>query len=160
MSYERCPITNHGAEKMRQELEHLEKVERPNVVTAIAEARAHGDLSENAEYDAAKNKQAFIEGKINELRHQLSIADIIDVSLLSHQTKITFGATVELYDIINDEYVSYQIVGDYESDIENGKISFKSLVARNLIGKTVDEQVDINTPSGLRQYKVIKFAYV
>lgn len=141
------PMTREGFEELKEELEHLKKEERPKVVEAIEEARAHGDLSENAEYDAAKEKQGFIEGRIEELEGLISHAEIIDPSNLSGD-RVKFGATVTIFDFTNDEEKTYQIVGDQEADIDEGKIAYKSPIAQALIGKSVAEEVTIETPGG------------
>lgn len=141
------PMTREGFEELKDELEHLKKNERPKVVEAIEEARAHGDLSENAEYDAAKEKQGFIEGRIEELEGLISHAEIIDPADLSGD-RVKFGATVTIFDFESDEEKTYQIVGDEEADIENNRISYTSPIAQALIGKQVAEEVTIDTPGG------------
>ncbi len=141
------PMTREGFEELKDELEHLKKNERPKVVEAIEEARAHGDLSENAEYDAAKEKQGFIEGRIEELEGLISHAEIIDPADLSGD-RVKFGATVTIFDFESDGEKTYQIVGDEEADIENNCISYTSPIAQALIGKQVAEEVTIDTPSG------------
>lgn len=153
------PLTVQGAEKLRQELQNLKSVERPNVVAAIAEARSHGDLSENAEYDAAKEKQAFIEGRINEIESKLANAQIIDPKTINAGGKCVFGATVDLEDLDNETHVTYQIVGEDEADIKKGKISVFSPVARALIGKMEDDEITVKTPGGQRQYLIIAVRY-
>lgn len=153
------PLTVQGAEKLRQELQNLKSVERPNVVAAIAEARSHGDLSENAEYDAAKEKQAFIEGRINEIESKLANAQIIDPKTINAGGKCVFGATVDLEDLDNETHVTYQIVGEDEADIKKGKISVFSPVARALIGKMEDDEITVKTPGGERQYLIIAVRY-
>lgn len=153
------PITVVGAEKMRAELQKLKSVERPSVIQAIAEARAQGDLSENAEYDAAKEKQGFIEGRIADLEGKLSNAQIIDPKTLDVDGRIVFGATVELEDIESGESVTYQIVGDDEADIKQGMISVSSPIARALIGKHSGDNVDVQAPGGVRQYEVLDVQY-
>jgi transcription elongation factor GreA len=140
-------MTREGFEELKDELEHLKKNERPKVVEAIEEARAHGDLSENAEYDAAKEKQGFIEGRIEELEGLISHAEIIDPADLSGD-RVKFGATVTIFDFESDEEKTYQIVGDEEADIENNRISYTSPIAQALIGKQVAEEVTIDTPGG------------
>lgn len=154
------PITVVGAEKMRAELHHLKTVERPAVIQAIAEARAQGDLSENAEYDAAKEKQGFIEGRIADLEGKLANAQIIDPKTLDADGRVVFGATVELEDAETGDTVSYQIVGDDEADIKAGKISVSSPIARALIGKYVGDTVDVQAPGGVRHYEVLDVLYV
>ena len=153
------PITVVGAEKMRAELQKLKSVERPAVIQAIAEARAQGDLSENAEYDAAKEKQGFIEGRIADLEGKLSNAQIIDPKTLDADGRIVFGATVELEDLESGESVTYQIVGDDEADIKQGMISVSSPIARALIGKHAGDSVDVQAPGGVRQYEVLDVQY-
>ncbi|MFN3544347.1 MAG: transcription elongation factor GreA [Thiobacillus sp.] len=154
------PITVVGAEKMRAELHHLKTVERPAVIQAIAEARAQGDLSENAEYDAAKEKQGFIEGRIADLEGKLANAQIIDPKTLDADGRVVFGATVELEDAETGDTVSYQIVGDDEANIKAGKISVSSPIARALIGKYVGDTVDVQAPGGVRHYEVLDVRYV
>ena len=153
------PITVVGAEKMRAELQKLKSVERPAVIQAIAEARAQGDLSENAEYDAAKEKQGFIEGRIADLEGKLSNAQIIDPKTLDVDGRIVFGATLELEDLESGESVTYQIVGDDEADIKQGMISVSSPIARALIGKHAGDSVDVQAPGGVRQYEVLDVQY-
>lgn len=154
------PLTVVGAEKLRTELQRLKSVERPAVIQAIAEARAQGDLSENAEYDAAKEKQGFIEGRIAELEGKLANAQIIDPTTLDADGRIVFGATVELEDVDSGTVVSYQIVGDDEADIKAGKISVSSPIARALIGKYAGDSVEVHAPGGLRGYEVLDVQYV
>jgi transcription elongation factor GreA len=144
---------------MRAELQHLKTVERPAVIQAIAEARAQGDLSENAEYDAAKEKQGFIEGRIADLEGKLSNAQIIDPKTLDADGRIVFGATVELEDAESGDSVTYQIVGDDEADIKQGMISVSSPIARALIGKYAGDSVDVQAPGGVRQYEVLDVEY-
>ena len=155
----KVPLTVVGAEKLRVELQHLKTVERPAVIQAIAEARAQGDLSENAEYDAAKEKQGFIEGRIADLEGKLSNAQIIDPATLDADGRIVFGATVELEDVESGDTVTYQIVGDDEADIKHGKISVSSPIARALIGKYAGDGVDVQAPGGVRQYEVLDVLY-
>ncbi|MEQ1663304.1 MAG: transcription elongation factor GreA [Thiobacillus sp.] len=154
------PVTVAGAEKLRIELQQLKAVERPAVIQAIAEARAQGDLSENAEYDAAKEKQGFIEGRIADLEGKLSNAQIIDPATLDADGRIVFGATVELEDVESGATVVYQIVGDDEADIKAGKISVSSPIARAMIGKSAGDAVDVQAPGGVRQYEVLDVRYV
>jgi transcription elongation factor GreA len=144
---------------MRAELQHLKTVERPAVIQAIAEARAQGDLSENAEYDAAKEKQGFIEGRLADLEAKLSNAQIIDPKTLDADGRIVFGATVELEDVESGGTVTYQIVGDDEADIKQGMISVSSPIARALIGKYAGDSVDVQAPGGVRQYEVLDVEY-
>ncbi|MGN1034898.1 MAG: transcription elongation factor GreA [Rhodocyclaceae bacterium] len=155
----KVPITLAGVEKLRQELQNLKAVERPNVVAAIAEARSHGDLSENAEYDAAKEKQAFIEGRIKEIEGKLSNAQIIDPKTINADGRCVFGATVELEDE-NGNSVIYQIVGEDEADIKNGKISVTSPVARALIGKYSGDTAQVQAPGGMREYEIVEIKYI
>ena len=155
----RAPITVAGAARLRQELEHLKSVKRPEIIAAIAEARAHGDLKENAEYHAAREMQGFVEGRINELESSLSNAQLIDVSKLNAGSKIVFGATVDLVDPESDEAVTYQIVGDLEADIKQGRISVSAPIARALIGKHEGDEIEIDAPSGRRSYEVVAVRY-
>ncbi|MEW6414647.1 MAG: transcription elongation factor GreA [Pseudomonadota bacterium] len=154
------PITVIGAEKMRAELHRLKTIERPAVIQAIAEARAQGDLSENAEYDAAKEKQGFIEGRIADLEAKLSHAQIIDPKTLDADGRVVFGATVDLEDADSGDTVTYQIVGDDEADIKAGKISVSSPIARALIGRHAGDSVDVQAPGGVRQYEVLDVRYI
>lgn len=156
----KTPVTVKGAQLMRDELHNLKTVERPAVITAIAEARAQGDLSENAEYDAAKEKQGFIEGRIADLEGKLSSAQIIDPSQLEAEGRIVFGATVELEEMETGELVTYQIVGDDEADIKQAKISISSPIARALIGKYAGDTADVQAPGGVRQYEVLDVKYI
>ena len=155
---EKIPLTQAGFDKLNEELKHLKSVERPAIIRAIAEAREHGDLSENAEYHSAKEKQSFIEGRVKELEGAISLADVIDPAKLSGAIK--FGATVELVDEDTDEEKTYQIVGEYEADIEAGRLNIKSPLARALIGKEEGDSVEVRTPGGTKSYEVlsIKFA--
>ena len=154
------PITIAGAELLRAELHRLKTVDRPNVIAAIAEARSHGDLSENAEYDAAKERQGFIEGRIKEVEGKLGNAQIIDPTLLDADGRVVFGATVELEDLEAGKSVCYQIVGDDEADIKAGKVSINSPVARALIGKYAGDVAEVTTPGGVREYEVIDVKYI
>jgi len=156
----KIPLTVKGAQLLRDELHHLKTVERPAVITAIAEARAQGDLSENAEYDAAKEKQGFIEGRIADLEGKLSSAQIIDPSELEAEGRVVFGATVELEELETGETVTYQIVGDDEADIKQAKISISSPIARALIGKYAGDTADVQAPGGVRQYEVLDVKYI
>ncbi len=158
----KVPMTTAGAARLREELHELKQVKRPQVIEAIAEARAHGDLKENAEYHAAREEQGFIEGRIQELEATLSQAEIIDIERLasSCEGRIVFGATVELLNIDTDEEVTYQIVGDIEADIKRGKISVKSPIARALIGKEEGDVASFDAPGGLREYEVVEVSYV
>jgi transcription elongation factor GreA len=155
----KVPITRHGAELLRAELHRLKTVERPKVVAAIAEARSHGDLSENAEYDAAKERQGFIEGRLAEVEGKLGHAQIIDPKLLDADGRVVFGATVELEDADSGETVTYQIVGDDEADLKHGKISLNSPVARALIGKYAGDVAEVHTPGGKREYEILDVRY-
>ena len=156
----RTPITARGAEKLRQELSALKTVDRPRVINAIAEARAHGDLRENAEYHAAKEQQGFIEGRIAEIEQHLSTAEIIDPARLSVQGRVVFGATVDLLNLHSEEQVRYQIVGDLEADISAGLISISSPIARALIGKEEGDVAQVDAPAGTVEYEVLEVAYV
>ena len=153
------PITKRGAEKLKAELHNLKTVDRPWVINAIAEARAQGDLSENAEYDAAKDRQGFIEGRIQEVEGKLSAAQIIDPSVLDAGGRVVFGATVELEDEATGDRVTYQIVGEDEADLKLGLINIGSPIARALIGKEVGEIVDAQTPGGVKRYEILDVRY-
>lgn len=153
------PMTINGAKELELELEHLKTKERPEIIKAIAEARSHGDISENAEYDAAKEKQAFIEGRIAEIEAKLSMAQIIDPTTFNHEGKIIFGTTVTLLDLENDAEISYQIVGDDEADLRKAKISVNSPVAKSLIGKEVGTVVVVRVPSGIKEYEVLSLTF-
>lgn len=155
----KVPLTVKGAELLRDELQRLKTIERPAVVAAIAEARAHGDLSENAEYDAAKERQGFIEGRIKEVEGKLSNAQIIDPALLDADGRCVFGATVEMEDQDSGSSVTYQIVGEDEANIKAGKISVNSPVARGLIGKYAGDLAQVQTPGGIREYEIIDVRY-
>jgi transcription elongation factor GreA len=155
----KVPLTVKGAEKLREELHRLKTVERPWVIGAIAEARAHGDLSENAEYDAAKERQGFIEGRIQEVEGKLSHAQIIDPKLLDADGRCVFGATLDLEDQDTGDAVTYQIVGEDEADIKGGKISVNSPIARALIGKYAGDIAQVQAPGGIREYEVIDIRY-
>ncbi|MBX2869714.1 MAG: transcription elongation factor GreA [Acidiferrobacterales bacterium] len=159
MNSERVVLTSAGAEKLRAELKNLKSVERPKVIAAIAEARSHGDLSENAEYDAAKEQQGFIEGRIAELEGSLAIAEVINPKTIATPGKVVFGATVELFDDGNDAEVTYQLVGNLEADLENGKISISSPIGRALLGKEEGEEVEVNAPGGKKLYEILKVSY-
>jgi len=155
----KVPITLRGAEQLREELKRLKTIERPAVVAAIAEARSHGDLSENAEYDAAKERQGFIEGRIAEVEGKLGNAQIIDPRALDADGRVVFGATVELEDMDEGQTVTYQIVGDDEADLKQGKISLNSPVARSLIGKYAGDVTEVQTPGGRREYEILDVRY-
>ena len=154
------PLTKHGAELLKEELHQLKTKERRNVIDAIAEARSHGDLSENAEYDAAKERQAFIEGRIADLEGKLGSAQIIDPSSLDAEGRIVFGSTVDLEDLETGEKVVYQIVGVDEADIKENKVSVTSPIARALIGKFAGDVVEVQAPSGPREYEVLEVRYI
>jgi transcription elongation factor GreA len=153
-------MTEAGAEKLRAELEQLKRVERPRIVRAIAEARAHGDLKENAEYHAAREQQSFAEGRIQEIEGKLSRAQIIDITRLPPDDKVIFGATVTVINLDSDETRAYRIVGDDEADVKAGRISYQSPIARALIGKRVGDEVAVQTPSGTVSYEIDQVAYV
>jgi len=153
------PLTLRGAELLKEELHRLKTIERPSVIAAIAEARSHGDLSENAEYDAAKERQGFIEGRIAEVEGKLANAQIIDPAALDADGRVVFGATVELEDMDSGETVTYQIVGDDEADIKQGKISLNSPVARALIGKYAGDVAEVQAPGGRREYEILDVRY-
>ncbi|MFH4355032.1 MAG: transcription elongation factor GreA [Neisseriaceae bacterium] len=156
---EKIPLTSAGAELLRAELKRLKTVERRSIIEAIAEARAHGDLSENAEYHAAKEKQAFVETKIQELEYKLSVAQIIDPKDINTEGKIIFGATVTIENLDTEEEVTYQIVGVDEADIRQGKLSVLSPIARALIGKEEGDIVELETPSGKKELEILKVEY-
>ncbi len=155
---EKIPMTRKGHLALETELKHLKSVERPAIIKAIAEAREHGDLSENAEYHSAKEKQSFIEGRIKELEGAISLADVIDPTKMKGGIK--FGATVTLVDEDTDEQKTYQIVGEYEANIEAGLLNIKSPIARALIGKEEGDSVEVRTPGGDKSYEVLKIAFV
>ena len=155
----RAPMTQKGADRLRAELDRLKSVERPRIIQAIAEARAHGDLKENAEYHAAREQQGFTEGRINELEAALSYAEVIDVSRLNAGSKIVFGATVDLADEDSGEEISYQIVGDLEADIKQRLISVSSPFARALIGKNEGDTFVFEAPNGTRRYEITAVRY-
>ncbi len=154
------PITKRGAEKLKEELHRLKTVERPSVINAIAEARAQGDLIENAEYDAAKDRQGFIEGRIQEIEGKLSVAQVIDPSALDADGKVVFGATVELEDENTSEKVTYQIVGEDEADLKLGLINVSSPIARALIGKEDGDVAIVDAPGGQKRYEIIGVSYI
>ena len=154
---EKIALTRAGFDKIDAELKHLKSVERPAIIRAISEAREHGDLSENAEYHSAKEKQSFIEGRVKELEGVISLADVIDPSKFSGPVK--FGATVVLVDEDTDEEKTYLIVGEYEADIESGKLNMKSPLARALIGKDEGDSIEVSTPGGVRSYEILKITY-
>ena len=154
------PITKRGAEKLKDELHQLKTVERPAVIQAIAEARAQGDLSENAEYDAAKDRQGFIEGRIQEIESKLSAAQVIDPSTLDAGGRVVFGSTVELEDASTGEAVKYQIVGEDEADLKWGRINIGSPIARALIGKEEGDVAEVQAPGGIRRYEIVGVSYI
>ena len=155
----KTPITKRGAELLRAELQRLKTVERPQVIGAIAEARAHGDLSENAEYDAARERQAFVEGRLAEIEAKLANAQIIDPKLLDAEGRCVFGATVDLEEE-GGEAATYQIVGEDEAEIKEGRISISSPIARALIGKDAGDVVEVRTPGGVKRYEIIDVRYI
>ena len=157
---QKIPLTLRGAELLKEELQYLKSVARPAVIEAIAEARSHGDLSENAEYEAAKEKQGFIEGRISEVEHKLSIAHIINPAEIHAEGRVVFGATVTLEDLATEETVRYQIVGEDEADIKLGKISVASPIARALIGKEEGDVAEVQAPNGIREYDIITVEYI
>jgi transcription elongation factor GreA len=152
----KVPMTRIGAEKLQEELNRLKSVERPRLIQEIAEARSHGDLKENAEYHAAKERQSFVEGRIQEVEHKLSNAHVIDISALNNEGKVIFGATVKLVNTNTDEELRYQIVGEDEADIKAGKISVHSPIARALIGKLTGDVTLVQTPSGQIEYEILE----
>lgn len=156
----KTPMTVAGAIALQEELQNLKSVERPKIITAIAEARAHGDLKENAEYHAAKERQSFIEGRIADLEGKLSHAQIIDVTKLPQDGKAVFGATVRLINVETEQEVAYQIVGDDEADIKLGKVSISSPLARAIVGKQVGEEARVQTPTGLVEYEITQVEYI
>ena len=155
----RTPMTLRGAERLRAELKQLKSEARPNVIKAIAEARAHGDLSENAEYHAAREQQSFIEGRINDIENRLSNSEVIDVTKLTASGRVVFGSTIELEDQDRNKVV-YQLVGDDEADIKQGLLSVSSPIARALIGKSEGDVVDVTTPGGTRSYEIMSVRYI
>ena len=154
------PLTKRGAEKLKAELHQLKTIERPGVINAIAEARSHGDLSENAEYDAAKDRQGFIEGRIKEIEGKLAAAQIIDPAQLQAGGKVVFGATVELEEEASGESVRYQIVGEDEADLKQGLINISSPIARALIGKEPGDTAEFQAPGGLKRYEIVAVQYL
>jgi transcription elongation factor GreA len=160
MAVTQFPVTIKGAELLKEELQRLRGVDRPDVIQAIAEARAQGDLSENAEYEAAKDRQSFIEGRIAELEAKLSNLQVIDPSTLNAEGRVVFGATVRFEDLDSSEIKTYQIVGEDEADIKGGKISVSSPIARGLIGKSEGDVAEVNAPGGIKEYEVIEVLYI
>ena len=157
---QKITLTVLGADMLKQELQQLKSVARPSVIEAIAEARSHGDLSENAEYEAAKERQGFIEGRIAEIEHKLSLAHIIDPKEIHAEGKVVFGSTVTLQDLDNEEEVVYQIVGEDEADIKQRKISVGSPIARALIGKEEGDVAEVQAPGGVREYEIVQVQYL
>jgi len=156
----KSPMTKVGAEKLREQLHELKTVDRPRITAAIAEARAHGDLSENAEYHAAREQQSFMEGRVNKIESTLADVQIINVKEINETDKVVFGATATILNLNSDEEVTYQIVGELEADINIGLISIASPIARSLIGKQVGDIVDVNAPSGVIEYEIIQVRYI
>ncbi|NKB38323.1 MAG: transcription elongation factor GreA [Gammaproteobacteria bacterium] len=156
----KSPMTAKGVERLREQMARLKSVERPRIIEAIAEARAHGDLSENAEYHAAREQQSFVEGRINTIESALAEAQIIDVTTLDAGGKVVFGATVDLMNLENDEEVRYQIVGEEEADIEQGLISITSPIARAMISREVGDIIGVNAPGGVKEYEVLEIQYI
>ncbi len=156
----RVPITALGEELLKQELNELKTVKRPNVIAAISEARAHGDLSENAEYHAAKEQQSFIEGRIIEIENKLAMAEVVDLKKLNHQGRVVFGATVTVCNLTTEEELRYQIVGEDEADIKQYKISYQSPIARSMIGKERGDVISVSAPGGLVEYEIIEVEYI
>ncbi|MGB4813037.1 MAG: transcription elongation factor GreA [Methylophilaceae bacterium] len=160
MAVTQVPVTIKGAELLKEELQRLRGVDRPEIIQAIAEARAQGDLSENAEYEAAKDRQSFIEGRIAELEAKLSNMQVIDPATLNADGRVVFGATVRFEDLDSSEIKTYQIVGEDEADIKAGKISIASPIARGLIGKSEGDVAEVNAPSGIKEYEIIEVLYL
>ncbi len=157
---DRFPMTAEGEKKLLEEINHLKNVERPRITQAIAEARAHGDLKENAEYHAAREQQSFAEGRIRELEGKLSNAQVIDVTKIAKSDKVIFGTTVHLLNVEDEKTIVYKIVGEDEANLKDGKISFTSPIARAIIGKCVDDVIEVNTPGGLVEYEITKVEYI
>lgn len=155
----KIPMTVRGAELLQEELKQLKSVERPRIIQAIAEARAHGDLKENAEYHAAKEQQGFIEGRIREIESKMSLSQVVDLSNLENEGKVVFGATITLLNLDDDNQVTYQIVGEDESDIKAGKISVTSPIARAMIGKFEGDQIEVEAPGGIKSYEIDEVVY-
>lgn len=156
----KVPMTKEGADALQAELTDLKKVQRPRIVQAIAEAREHGDLKENAEYHAAREQQSFCEGRVQEIEGKLSYAQIIDIKSIPETDKVIFGSTIEILNVDTDKTVTYQIVGDDEASIKAGKISYSSPIARGLMGKVVDDEVTIQTPSGEVIYEIVSVKHI
>ena len=160
LNMKRTPLTHHGAERLRAEVAHLKKVMRPQIIAAIAEARAHGDLKENAEYHAAREQQGFTEGRIQQLESALSGAQIIDITKLNPGGKVVFGATVTLYDMASEAETSYQIVGELEADIKEFRLAITSPIARAMIGREEGDEIVVNAPAGELVYAIVSVEYV
>lgn len=156
----RTPMTAIGAERLRRQLDELKTVERPAVIQALAEARAHGDLSENAEYHAARERQGFIEGRIATIEEALAVAEIIDVAKIHADGKIVFGATVEVFNLDTEQEVRYQIVGEKEADIDQGLLSVTAPMARAMIGKEEGDVIEVNAPGGIVEYEILSVSYI
>ena len=156
----KSPMTARGVERLREQLTHLKTVERPRIVEAIAEARAHGDLSENAEYHAAREQQSFVEGRINTIESAIADAQIIDVTTLDPGGKVVFGATVDLLNLENDDEVTYQIVGEEEADIDQGLISISSPIARAMISREEGDVIGVDAPGGVKEYEILEVKYI
>ena len=156
----RVPMTVVGAERLREELDHLKRNERPRLAKAIAEARAHGDLRENAEYHAAREQQSFVEGRINDIEAKLSVAHIIDITSIPQGTKVIFGATIEIVDVESEKSLRYQIVGEDEASVKDSRISVSSPLARSLIGKAIGDVVVVKTPGGEIEYEIVGVQHV
>lgn len=156
----RIPMTAKGAQRLRQQLDRLKSVERPKIIQALKEARAHGDLSENAEYHAARERQGFLEGRIATVEEALAVAEIIEVEKIDAGGKIVFGATVGLLNLENDQEVRYQIVGEKEADIDQGLLSVTAPIARALIGKEEGDVIEVNAPGGVVEYEILSVAYI
>ena len=156
----KIPLTVRGAQLLKEELQQLKSVARPAVIEAIAEARSHGDLSENAEYEAAKERQGFIEGRIADLEHKLAMAHVVNPTEIHAEGFIVFGATVTLIDCDNDEQVMYQIVGEDEADIKEGKVSVSSPIARAMIGKEEGDVAEVQAPGGIKEYEIVNVQYI
>lgn len=156
----KVPMTVAGAEKLREELQRLKTIERPRIINAIAEARAHGDLKENAEYHAAREQQGFVEGRIMEIESKLAAAQVIDVNQIENTGKVIFGTTVTMTNVTTANEVSYKIVGDDEADINEGKISISSPIARALIGKYEGDLVEVRTPDGMTEYEIVEVEHI
>lgn len=156
----KVPMTVEGANKLREELQRLKTVERPRIINAIAEARAHGDLKENAEYHAAREQQSFVEGRILEIEGKLAAAQVIDVTQINNTGKVIFGTTVTILNVKTEEPVRYQIVGEDEADIQENKISIISPIARAMIGKQVEDIIEVRTPDGVAEYEIVEVAHI